>query len=127
MEQDAETQELIEEYQDRVLADLTESLQGAIISETLDQLSKELVRLKQERRIAAMVKIAERERRRREAEESGRRQAEEVIRRREDVLFKDIIGTHEGTVDSWLQTLVTDSVRQKAKEQACTEITLRAN
>lgn len=110
-----------------MLADLTESLQGAIIAETMDQLSKELVRLKQERRIAAMVKIAERERRRREAEESGRRQAEEVIRRREDVLFKEMIGTHEGTVDSWLQTIVSDSVRQKAKEQACAEITLRAN
>jgi hypothetical protein len=42
----------------------------------MDNLSKELVRLKQERRIAAMVRLAEDDRRRREAQESGRRQAE---------------------------------------------------
>jgi len=42
----------------------------------MDHLSKELVRFKQERRIAAMVRLAEDVRRRREAEESGRRQAE---------------------------------------------------
>jgi hypothetical protein len=47
-------------------------------------LSKEIIRWKQEKKIAAMVKIAERERRIREAEESGRRQAEEIQRRRED-------------------------------------------
>lgn len=55
---------------------VTEALQASIISKTMDQLSKELVRLKQERRIAAMVRLAEDERRRREAEESGKRQAE---------------------------------------------------
>tara|TARA_B110000503_G_C6800134_1_gene270764 strand:- start:120 stop:248 length:129 start_codon:yes stop_codon:yes gene_type:complete len=42
----------------------------------MDNLSKELVRLKQERRIAGMVRLAEDVRRRREAEEAGRRQAE---------------------------------------------------
>jgi len=42
----------------------------------MDNLSKELVRLKQERRIAGMVRLAEDVRRKREAEESGRRQAE---------------------------------------------------
>lgn len=39
----------------------------------MDHLSKELVRFKQERKIAAMVRLAEDVRRRREAEESGRR------------------------------------------------------
>jgi hypothetical protein len=39
----------------------------------MDNLSKELVRLKQERRIAGMVRLAEDVRRRREGEESGRR------------------------------------------------------
>jgi len=46
----------------------------------MDNLSKELVRLKQERHIAAMVRLAEDDRRRREAQESGRRQAELVLR-----------------------------------------------
>jgi hypothetical protein len=64
---------LIENYQERVLDGTAEALQSDIIARTLDQLSKELVRFKQERRIAAMVRLAEDVRRRREAEESGRR------------------------------------------------------
>ena len=51
----------------------SEALQSKVIASTLDHLSKELVRFKQERRIAAMVRLAEDVRRRREAEESGRR------------------------------------------------------
>lgn len=58
---------LIENYQERVLDGVAEALQSSVISKTLDNLSKELVRLKQERRIAAMVHLAEDERRRREA------------------------------------------------------------
>lgn len=64
---------LIENYQERVMDGVTEALQSSIISKTMDQLSKELVRLKQERRIDAMVRLAEDERRKREAEESGKR------------------------------------------------------
>ncbi len=72
----------------------------------LDTLSKELVifhyirliftcvllkvRVKEEQRIAAFVKQAERERRLKEAEESGRRQAEELLREREDILFREV-------------------------------------
>ena len=52
---------------------VSEAVQGTIISETFDRLSKELLRFKQERRIAAMVRLAENDRRKREAEESGRR------------------------------------------------------
>lgn len=59
--------QLIENYQERVLDGVTEALQSSIISKTMDNLSKELVRLKQERRIAAMVRLAEDDRRRREA------------------------------------------------------------
>jgi hypothetical protein len=64
---------LIENYQERVLDGAAEALQADVISKTLDTLSKELVRFKQERRIAAMVRLAEDVRRRREAEESGKR------------------------------------------------------
>lgn len=64
---------LIQNYQERVLDGVAEALQSDIISKTLDNLSKELVRLKQERRIAMMVMMAEKDRRKREADESGRR------------------------------------------------------
>ena len=70
-----EERDLIHNYQERVIDGVTEAFQSSIISKTMDNLSKELVRLKQERRIAAMVSLAEDERRRREAQESGRRQA----------------------------------------------------
>lgn len=68
-----EDKALIENYQERVIDGTAEALQAEVISKTLDSLSKELVRLKQERKIAAMVRIAEDMRRKREAEESGRR------------------------------------------------------
>lgn len=71
---------MIENYQERVLDGVAEGIQAEIISRSIDSLSKELVRMKQERRIAAMVRIAEDVRRRREAEESGRRQAEAILR-----------------------------------------------
>jgi hypothetical protein len=76
----------------------------------MDNLSKELVRLKQERRIAAMVRLAEDDRRRREAQESGRRQAEQKLRQREDELYKELLSVHQGSVDSYLQAIITKTV-----------------
>ena len=49
-----EERNLIEGYQERVIDGTIEGLQADIISKTMDNLSKELVRLKQERKIAAM-------------------------------------------------------------------------
>ena len=73
---------LIDNYQERIMDGVAEAMQSTIIASTLDSLSKELVRLKQERKIDAMVRLAENERRKREAEESGKRQAENVLRDR---------------------------------------------
>lgn len=50
--------------------------------------------MKQERRIAGMVRLAEDVRRKREAEESGRRQAEQILRDREDVLYQELMSVH---------------------------------
>ena len=41
-----------------------------------------------------MVRLAEDERRKREAEESGKRQAEEVLRKRQDVLYSELMGVY---------------------------------
>lgn len=118
--------EILEAYRERVVDGMAEALQGEMISETLDALSKELVRLKQERKITAIVKFAERERRKKECEEAGRRQAEEILRSREDSMFKEIMETHQGTVDTYLQQILFDAVSQRAKEQALDEAQLRA-
>jgi hypothetical protein len=82
----------------------------------MDNLSKELVRLKQERRIAAMVRLAEDDRRRREAQESGRRQAEQKLRQREDELYKELLSVHQGSVDSYLQAIITKTVDNASAE-----------
>lgn len=62
--------------------------EGRVLANTLDFLSKELLRLLEERKIHAFVMLAERQRRMREAEESGCRQVEERRRQEEDELFK---------------------------------------
>nr|XP_015219035.1 PREDICTED: protein MAATS1 [Lepisosteus oculatus] len=63
---------------------------GGILADMFNYLSKELVRLQEERRIHAFTILAERDRRIREAEESGRRQVEERRRREEDEMFKQV-------------------------------------
>ena len=85
---------LIQNYQERVLDGVAEALQADVISKTMDNLSKELVRLKQERRIQMMVMMAEKDRRKREADESGRRQAERIKSFREDVLYTELMSVH---------------------------------
>ena len=57
----------------------------------LDFFNKELIRLQEERRVSAFVMLAERQRRIREAEESGERQREERMRRIEDEIFKQMM------------------------------------
>ena len=117
---------IIETYQERVLDGVAESIQSEVIARSLDNLSKELVRLKQERRIAAMVRIAEDVRRRREAEESGRRQAEAILRQREDVLYQQLMGVHQGTVDSYLQGIIVNTIDTTSSLQAYEEAKLKA-
>ena len=50
-----EERTMIENYQERVLDGVSEGIQPEVIARSLDNLSKELVRMKQERRIASMV------------------------------------------------------------------------
>lgn len=64
-------------------------LEGRVLADMFDFLSKELVRLQEERRIHAFAMLAERQRRMREAEESGRRQVEQKRLQQEDMIFKE--------------------------------------
>ncbi|NXK09516.1 CFA91 protein, partial [Herpetotheres cachinnans] len=99
-----------------------------------DFLSKELVRLQEERKIHAFVMLAERQRRMREAEESGRRQVEERRRREEDEIFRQaregdwgncgwsVVKVHQSTIDSYLEDIILSSLENTAEEQAREEI-----
>jgi hypothetical protein len=54
--------------------------------------------------------MAEDVRRKREAEESGRRQAEQILRDREDVLYQELMGVYQGSVDSYLQNVFSKTI-----------------
>mmetsp|Transcript_2000 Transcript_2000/g.4511 ORF Transcript_2000/g.4511 Transcript_2000/m.4511 type:complete len:591 (-) Transcript_2000:95-1867(-) len=122
-----EEKRCIDQLRDKAVDGVLESIQGSVISQTLDQLSKELLRFQQERHIAVMVKLAERDRQLRQAQESGRRQAEERLREREDEMFRQIMGVHQGTVDSYLEEVLTSTVEQVAQSRALTEARLKAS
>lgn len=120
-----EERSIIQNYQERVLDGVAEGLQAELIAATMDNLSKELLRYKQERKIAAMVHMAEQDRRRREAEESGRRQAEQILSQREDFLFKELMSVHQGRVDNYLQNIITNAVDDASTKQAYDEAKLK--
>ncbi|KAM9299894.1 LOW QUALITY PROTEIN: cilia- and flagella-associated protein 91 [Morus bassanus] len=96
--------------------------EGRVLANIFDFLSKELVRLQEERKIHAFVMLAERQRRMREAEESGRRQVEERQRQEEDEIFKQVVKVHQSTIDSYLEDIILSSMENTAEEQAREEI-----
>lgn len=67
-----------------------DQLEGETIGRMLDFLDKEMVRLLDERKIHALMLLAERDRRMREATEAGRRQREEEERRVNDEIFRQV-------------------------------------
>ena len=85
--------------------------EGSSMGDMLDFLSKELIRLQEERRIHAFSMLAERERRIREAEESGKRQVEERRRREEDEIFKQV------KVATW----TSKQLREEYRRFCCSE------
>ncbi|XP_009950081.1 PREDICTED: protein MAATS1-like, partial [Leptosomus discolor] len=96
--------------------------EGRALANIFDFLSKELVRLQEERKIHAFVMLAERQRRMREAEESGRRQVEERRRQEEDEIFKQVVKVQQSTIDSYLEDIVLSSMENTAEEQAREEV-----
>ncbi|MED6245671.1 hypothetical protein ATANTOWER_006425 [Ataeniobius toweri] len=107
-----------------------EAQQASVVGEALvqlfDTLSKELIHLQEERRIHAFTLLAERERRQREAEESGRRQVEERRRRERDEIFRQIVQVHQESVDMYLEDMILGYVEHVADDQAREEIHWKA-
>uniref|UniRef100_A0A4X1T349 Cilia- and flagella-associated protein 91 n=1 Tax=Sus scrofa TaxID=9823 RepID=A0A4X1T349_PIG len=97
-------------------------LEGRVLADMFDFLSKELVRLQEERRVHALAMLAERQRRMREAEESGRRQVEQRRLQEEDQIFKEVIKVHQSTVTSYLEDIILNTEENTAEEQARAEI-----
>ncbi|XP_067896047.1 cilia- and flagella-associated protein 91 isoform X2 [Heterodontus francisci] len=104
------------------MEDYLSHLEDHVLADMFDFLNKELLRLQEERRIQAIVMLAERRRRIREAEESGLRQVEERRRREEDEIFKQVVKVHQTTVDSYLEDILLKSMQDTAEDQARQEI-----
>lgn len=115
-----------ERDQQRQKTEQEEALQTRAIDTELeymfDTLSKELIRLQEERRIHAYTLLTERDRRLREAEESGRRQTEERRRREEDEIFRQVVQVNQETVDLYLEDIILGTTENVADEQARKEI-----
>ncbi|XP_068877178.1 cilia- and flagella-associated protein 91 isoform X2 [Aphelocoma coerulescens] len=102
------------------------TVEGRTLANMLDFLSKELVRLQEERKIHALVMLAERQRRMREAEESGHRQLEESRREEEDEIFRQVVNVQHRTIDTYLEDIILSSMERTAEEQAREEVQKRA-
>jgi hypothetical protein len=115
------------EHREAVVSDAVEEGAALCLGQQLDFLQKELERLQEERRVHAFLLLAERQRRMREAEESGQRQREERMRRIHDELFKQTVRVHGGTVDSFLEEVILTSLDSTADQQARLEIRRQAD
>lgn len=65
-------------------------LEGETLAKMIDFLDKEMIRLIDERKIHALILLAERERKLKEAAEGGKRYLEEEARRANDEVFKQV-------------------------------------
>ena len=122
-----EEQKLIDNYKEKLTNGVVDAIQGDNIAKTLDYLSKEMVRIKEEQKINAIVMMAENERRKREAEEMGRRQAENILRDRQDIMTRELQEVNQATMDSYINSLFTNTVNKVSKKQIMKEIEIKAN
>ncbi|KAL8271116.1 hypothetical protein Esti_004970 [Eimeria stiedai] len=121
-QQDAVDQQTALESEELLLT----SAQGCCHAQVLDELAKEQRRTEEVQRISALVHLAFRERRLREAQEAGTRQAEEVLRERENAAFRSAMCIHNQTVDSYLQAIIEKAGARNAQGEALLEARLHA-
>eukprot|EP00802_Teleaulax_amphioxeia_P010321 Tamp_10347.p1 GENE.Tamp_10347~~Tamp_10347.p1 ORF type:complete len:648 (+),score=223.68 Tamp_10347:95-2038(+) len=117
----------VKAHQQQLIAGHIASAVGREVGQQLDYLTQELVRFKEERRINAMVLLAERQRSMREAEEKGKREEEEMRRATQDEMYRQIMQVHQGTVDTFLESILTQSVDETSRKQAMMEANAKAS
>lgn len=115
---DAQAEEEAAKKESDMIQGALECIQGQVMSEAFDFLSKEVVRLQEEKDIANFVEKARESRRIREAEEAGRRQAEYLLRKKKEHLLREMTGVHKTTADTLLDTLFDEVVDELACETA---------
>ena len=100
------------------LSALVDAVQAELVGNSLDRMSKELRRFTEERRISAIVRQAEYERRTREAEESGRRVREIEARAKAQIAHEHMIAVHRSSAASYLNEIINHAVTADASQQA---------
>lgn len=115
-------QRRLHQHREWTVEEVLGDVEGQSLGNLADFLTKELVRLQEERRVHAFAMLAERQRRIREAEESGRRQVEERRRREEDEIFKQMVKVQQETVDTYLQDIILQSNERAADDVARREV-----
>uniref|UniRef100_A0A5K3EHA8 Cilia- and flagella-associated protein 91 n=1 Tax=Mesocestoides corti TaxID=53468 RepID=A0A5K3EHA8_MESCO len=108
-------------HEDSLSHEILERLDSTILGDMLDFLSKELDRLIVDQRIRDYMREAQRERRVREAEESGKRQFEERRRRETDEYFRQVIKVHQVSVDGFFDSFMSTTIESSAEVQAVEE------
>ncbi|OAF68776.1 AMY-1-associating protein expressed in testis 1 [Intoshia linei] len=96
----------------RKISNIIGGLESSVLCSSLDFLSKELVRLQEERRIQAFSMLASRQRRMREAEESGRRQIVDINHSSVDTYLQDVIIT---SMKDFAENVSREQVMEQAK------------
>ena len=122
-----EKREAVKKHQHQLIAGHIASAVGREVGQQLSYLTQELVRFKEERRINAMVLLAERQRSMREAEEKGKREEEEMRRATQDEMYRQIMQVHQGTVDTFLESILSQTVDETSRKQAMMEANAKAS
>lgn len=104
-----------------------DTAQGEVISDAVDFVSKEIVRVAEERKIAKLVALATRSRRIREAEEAGRRQAEDMLRQKQEVYYREIMSVHRATADRYLSEIFDQAVDTTVDRNASHQASVKAH
>ena len=107
------------------LGGLMDGLQADLVGASLDTMSKELRRFTEERRIAELLREAERTRRVREAEESGTRQRELVERAEQQERYRQLMLVHNASVATYIGEVLREVVHESAAAQAAAQAELK--
>jgi hypothetical protein len=103
-----------------------DTLQGEVVSKTLDFLTKEILRVAEERRVAALVDVATQQRRIREAEEAGRRQAEDLRRKKREQQYAELMEENSRSSERFLDELFGNAVATVAHNAADHQASVKA-
>ncbi|RLN64194.1 hypothetical protein BBJ29_000344 [Phytophthora kernoviae] len=116
-----------EESINRVATAAKTRVEGEVVSEMLDFLSKELSRSREMAKMRAFVIKANEQRRVREVEEGGRRQAEDLLREREDEVFRRVMQVHQETSRDFVDDVLEEIALEQSHTQALHELHVRSS